>query len=270
MRTICTLMILCLALGGCGGYYTLTAGDHVAAAGSEAPVVARLQRNDFFVVEMPVKEALIRFRLEDGLERGAYTDKLGYAGTVILAETGPGRYTLRVDHGDSEGEEIGSQVPLFVWQAGRPVIAVEADSLPSAYTDGADAAAKALRSFAEQANILYLTRRAIRDHVDIRNRLEGGQYPDGPILLWQRQRWHIVRAGRFNWPRIVFESRLVSQLPELRATFPKLSAGICTSQIAARAFADAGMKTVLIGPAEFEGGDAVRRDTWADLASEGI
>ena len=74
-----------LSCGGCGGYYTLTAGDHLAAVGQDTPVVVRLQRNDFFFLNLGAKDAVMRFRIGEGVERAAYTDKLGYAGTTVAA-----------------------------------------------------------------------------------------------------------------------------------------------------------------------------------------
>jgi len=45
MRTsfLTGLLAVAMLLGGCGGYYTVTLPDHVAAAGEEAPVVVRAQ-----------------------------------------------------------------------------------------------------------------------------------------------------------------------------------------------------------------------------------
>ena len=75
MRRLVLLLSLLSAVGGCGGQYTLTVGDHVGPLGQDAAVVVRLQRNDFFVLSLPVKEAAIRFVSPDGRERAAYTDQ---------------------------------------------------------------------------------------------------------------------------------------------------------------------------------------------------
>jgi len=265
MRSRPILLLAAIVLNGCGGHYTLTVGDHVGAIGRDAPVVARLQRNDFFVLDLAVKEALMRFRVGDGTERGAYTDKLGYAGTTVASPSAPGRYPLTVDHGDFEGEEVHAEAMMFVWDPARTVVAVDADSLPVAWDARADHARAALKRLAEDANILYLTREALHSHAAIHNKLAAAGYPDGPVLLWQRQRWHIVRGGRYKLPRVVVESRLVSQLPELRKMFPKLSIGLCTSKIAARAFAAAGMQAVVIGRADVNVPKAIHRESWADL-----
>jgi len=259
-----------LALGGCGGAYTLTAGDHLAVAGQEAPVVVRLQRNDFFVLDLAVKNALMRFRAPDGRQRAAYTDKQGYAATTVPAPPKPGRYVLRVDHTDLEGQEVSAAAALFVWDGGRPGIAVAADDLPWGRSRQADAARAALHKLAERANLAYMTRRPLREHVVMRLKLMVEGYPDGPILLWQRQRWHVVRQGRFRAPRVVVESRLVSQLSELRKMFPGLSVGICASRIAAKAFASAGMRPIVIGPAAAAPAGATGRTSWSDLAEKGI
>ena len=57
--------------------------DQVAAAGKEAPVVVRLRRNDFFVLNLPMSKQPMRFRIDKGPERVAYTDKQGYAGVSL-------------------------------------------------------------------------------------------------------------------------------------------------------------------------------------------
>ena len=263
------LLVLTLATGGCGGYYTLTAGDHVAAAGQETAVVVRLQRNDFFVLNLPAKDAVMRFRIAREPERAAYTDKLGYAGTTVAAPVEPGRYTLHVNHMDFEGEEVSAVVPIYVWDANRPVVAVDADGLPRAYSADSDVAQAALLRIAETASIIYLTRKPIRRHADMHHRLDLANYPDGAVLLWRRQRWHVVRSGRFKMPRVVVESRLVSQLGELRKMFPKLSMGVCTSKLAVKAFAAAGLRVVVVGFADVSAPNLTRRISWTDLARRG-
>lgn len=269
MKRMWILLILSLAAGGCGGHYTLTAGDQIAAANQEAAVVVRLQRNDFFVLNMPTKGALMRFRVDDGTERAAYTDDLGYAAVALSAGRAPGRHTLHLDHMDFEGEEVSAEAQLYVLDAARPVVAVALDDLPMSGSSQASSAQAVLGSLARRANIIYLTRRPIREHGDAHRRLAADGYPEGPVLLWQRQRWHIVREGKYKIPRVIVEARLVSQLPELRKQFPKLAVGICGSAIAAKAFEAAGMQAVVVGPAaqQFSGPG---RESWEDLKKRGI
>jgi hypothetical protein len=269
-RQIRWVLLLWLPVGGCGGHYTLTVPDHVAAVGSEAPMVVRLQRNDFFVLDLPVPDALMRMRIGDGIERAAYTDKLGYAGTTVPAPKLGGRYPLRVDHMDHEGEEISSAARVFVWDPKQEAIAIDADSLPPPGREEAQAARLALEHLAGRANLAYFTRKDVHDHAKLRERLTEAGYPDGAILLWQRERWHIVRNGRFRLPRVVVESRLVSQLSELRKDFPDLSVGVCASELAAKAFAAAEMQVVVVGDTPVDVPNRQRRDSWADLARRGI
>jgi hypothetical protein len=269
MTRIALLVACGVHLCGCGGYYILTVPDQLAPAGGDATAVIRLQRNDFFVMAFGVEDAPMRFRAGGGTERAAYTDDLGYAGTTVPAPERPGRYALSVALQDVEGEEIGAEAPMYVWDRGRDVIAVDLDCLPRKGSDRAPQAAAALRKLSERANILYFTRESVRRHKQLHARLEGGGYPDGPILLWQRQRWHIVR-GRWNIPRIVIESRLVSQLPSLRKTFPRLEAGVGRCALSAKAFDEAGVRVVVVGDAKVNARDLTRRASWADLAEKGI
>ena len=233
-------------------------------------MVVRLQRNDFFVLNFPVKGALIRFGIPDGSERAAYTDKLGYAGTTMTAPTKPGRYTVRIDHMDSEGQEVSGVAPLFVWDPARPVVAVDIDSLPSVVSEDAVGARGALKRLTALANIVYLTREPIRKHYRMHCRLTVDGYPDGAVMRWTRQRWRIETQGRYKMPNVIVESRLISQLSEVRRTFPKLSVGICTSDLAAKAFADAQMHAVIIGDKAVNVPSLTRRESWEELAIRGI
>ena len=270
MKKISLLLMVCLATSGCGGYYTMTVGDHVGPTGTEVPVVVRLQRNDFFFLNFPVKNAVMCFRVADGELRAAYTDKSGYAGTTVPTYSKPGRYTLHVDHMDAQGEEISADVPIFLWDPKREVIAVDADALPLLNHEGADAAAASLRGLNKNADIIYLTRKPVQKHSEMHRQLETGHYPDGVILLWKHKRWRVERGGRFNLPRVVIESRLISQLPELRKMFPKLSVGICTSTIAAKTFAAAGMRSVIVGSPPAEVPNCTSRNSWTELGKKGI
>jgi hypothetical protein len=253
-----------LAAGGCGGQYTLTVGDHVGAAGGEAPVVARLQRNDFFVLNLASPDVLLRFHLDDEGPRAAYTDKRGYAGTTLVVPAQAGCRPLRVDLLDVEGREVTVEGRLYALDADRPVVAVALDDLPPRDSPEAKVAAEALRTLAGQAAIVYLTREPVRRQPRLHSRLARRDLPDGAILPWQRQRWHVDRTGRI--PKVVIETRLVSQLPELREALANLAVGICSSPQAAQAFAAAGMAPIVIGEAS-EATDGETRLSWDDIAA---
>ena len=256
--------------GGCTGHYIVTVPDQVAPAGGECAAVVRLQRSEIAVVALPVKGALMRLRIDDGLERGAYTDKIGYAGTPLPAPNEPGRHTLHVAHMDPEGDEVFKDVPAYVWDPNRPVIAVDMDSLPRSWQGKSAVAARdALQRLAEWGSVCYLTRRSVRHHPAAHRELDRGGYPDGPVLMWQRERWHIVRESRWR-VRIVVESRLVSQLPGLRRMFPRLDMGITGSPLGAKAFSGAGMRVVVVGSAHAAGPNVIRCSSWADLAQQVI
>ena len=100
MRQTLTATCLALLCAGCGGQYLLTVSDQVAPAGGEAAVVVRLQRSEFYMVYVAVKDAAIRLQVGRGKDRGAYTDALGYAGTTLPAPETVGRYMLSVRHLD--------------------------------------------------------------------------------------------------------------------------------------------------------------------------
>ncbi len=269
MLRMCWAWVWVVAAAGCGGHYILAVPDQIAPSGGQAVAVVRLQRNDFFVLSLAEKDALIRFRAADGVGRAAHTDKLGYAGAAVAVPAVVGRYVMVVEHTDHEGDEIRAEAPLYVWDAGRAVVAVDLDCLPHSRSSEAKDARRALKRLAAGANLLYLTRRPVRRHAEAHAFLDKLNYPDGPVLLWQRERWHIVRTGRFRIPRIVIETRMVSRLAELRKTFPGLKAGVCTGQPAARGLSDAGLKCVVVGGAKLDSPNVTRRKSWALLADKG-
>lgn len=267
----CLAGLLSAAVGGCGGHYILTVPDQVAPAGGEATTVVRLQRNDFFVLSLAVKEAAMRFQVAGRLERGAYTDKFGYAGTVVPVPAEPGVYPMRVSHLDIHGDEVTAEADAYIWPPDRPAVAVDLDCLPGLWLGDSKDASAALRRLIVEANLIYMTRQSTRHHRRIKRTLAKAGYPKGPVLLWRRQRWHISREGRFKLPRVVIESRLVSQLAELRKALPGLAAGVCDSSLAAKSLAAAGLKVILIGSARPDvDTELIRRDSWAHLAREGL
>lgn len=254
--------------GGCGGYYLLTVPDQIASPGGAAVPVARLQRNDFFVLALPVPDAPLRFQIANGPQRGCGTDEDGYGAVRFAAPAETGRYPLHVMLQDVEGEEINATVPLYVWDPSRAVLAVDLEVLPPEGSAGETAAAWALQSLACDLRILYLTRDQRPTQRSVHERLRRGGYPDGPVMLWQRERWRLDESGTI--PRVVVESRLVSQLGELKLEFPGLWAGLCHSDLARKAFQAAGMKSVIVGPSTISGDDVVHRRTWTELAEQGI
>jgi len=271
--------LLCIAifaplLGGCGGHYILTVPDQVTVTGQDVTTVVRLQRNDFFVLSLASKASAMRFQVPPLAERAAYTDELGYAGAAVPAPEAPGRYTMRVSHMDYEGEEVHAEAPLYVWRAQRPVLAVDMDALPGLGLQSlkaAEGASDALRRLHETHHIIYFTREEVEQHARRHETLESLGYPDGPVLLWQRQRWHVARQERWpHMPYVVVESRLVSQLDGLREMLPNLKASLCAGRLAAEAYAEAGLNVIVIGEASVGREDVRRFRNWRELAEAGL
>ena len=94
--------------------------------------------------------------------------------------------------------------------------------------------------------------------------------PDGPVLVWLRSYWHLVRTGRLSVPKIITEARLVCDLARMRKTFSGLTVGISDSPAAIRAFARAKMKPVIVGVARVDDVRGFRRTTWSRLAAGGL
>jgi hypothetical protein len=274
MRKLLVGIMLGLLAGlstGCGGYYIMTVPDQLAPENGEMVPVARMQRNDFFVLALPINHAPMRFRINQAPMKSAWSDKIGYAAVHFdLGEPPydfePGRHIMRVSMLDLEGEEVHTEVPAYIWPADVPVVAVDMDALPREASVGEEDAAAALGDLAGKANIIYLTRNSRTTQEVAHLRLRRGGFPDGPVLLWQRKRWHIVRDGKFKLPRVVVESRLDSQLPQLARDFPNFAAGVTSSSLAAKAFVDAGLPTIVINNAQLQGSMLTHTD-WRGLIS---
>jgi hypothetical protein len=179
-----------------------------------------------------------------------------------------------VAHLDRWGNEVRSSGRAFVWDANVPLLAVDADSIP-ALGPGARQAGKALARLGEAARIAYFTRKPPSLHDDLRRHLDRQGCPEGPVLLWRSEQWHVI-SKPMRLPRLVVEQRLVSQLSVLRELFQNLQAGISADASASRAFLQAGLKPVIIGSpvlmglSESQRSQAIVRESWRDLAERGI
>jgi hypothetical protein len=262
VKRLALLLGIACACTGCVEFYTLTVPDHVAAAGSEAPVIVRLQQNDLFFVRMSSPDQPIRFQIDDGVERNAHSDKAGYAATLLPMPEKRGFYLMEVNLSDLEGDEVMRYSRTYVWDSQEPVLAVDADFLLK--SGNADAVEALNRVLNRGINIIYFTRKGVDDHFSLHTRLEMASYPDGPVLAWKREFYRIEKISRFR-ARVVVDKQLVSQLPTLRTMFPNMQAGLCDSALAAEAFSEAGMEVLMIGDDNIPTGMTGRRVTWSDL-----
>jgi hypothetical protein len=265
MRALLLLALLSAAVGGCSGHYVISAPDQVAAAGGQAATVVRLQKHEFAGVLLPVKRLPVRLQTPGGPLRGAFTDDAGYAAATVPAPSESGLYTMEVALQDRRGDEAAARAPFYVFRPDAAVTAVDLGALP----DKSDPAARsALTALAAKGGVIYMTTGPLSRTADIRSRLLAQGYPDGPILLWQSQGWHVVRDGAL--PRIVVESRLVSPLDHLRTILPGLTHGITSQDDGARELARAGLKVVFIGRENpHVKGVSFRRD-WTEVAAVGL
>ena len=274
------LMAACvMALCGCGGEYILTVPDLVAPPGETANVVIRLERYEFASLRMTVEGAPMRFQVGKLLEVGAYTDEMGftglltdagYAGTAVPMPETEGTYVLNVSLQDNEGDQAHVETPVYVWARGSALTAVDLDSLPVAEEMDAVYARAALAAVAMTSHVVYLTQAGVGDKAALREKIVTAGYPDGPVFTWRRSTLHFVRTGPLRLPQFVRESRLVMHMRYLKALYPGLAGGICTTSGAAAELAEAGIMPVLVGEADVEGLTVTRRSTWSDLARRGV
>jgi uncharacterized protein YceK len=268
MRTLClSLLIAAALLGGCSGEYVITAPDQVADANGTAATVVRLQRQEFWFYAESVEGALLRLRIGEAGQRGAYTDELGYAATSVLAPAEPGVYALSVDLQDDVGVEASRRARAYVWPADQRIYAVDYDALPPAASDEARQAAEALgRLAAGGAALCYMTRRGVDEHHRVHEELASRGCPDGPVLLWQREYSHLVYDEWWKLPRLVVETRLVSELETLRERFANVAGGITSRPLAAKAFEQAGLPCLMVGSARApDVGELRRVEGWTQL-----
>jgi len=278
MTTLAAILACVWAQAGCGGEYILNVPDQIAQIGQTANVVIRLERYEFASLRMSVEGAPIRLQVGDLLEHGAYTDEMGYtglvtedgyAGTAVDVPDEEGKYVLKISLQDDLGDEAYAEAPVYVWPRDVRVTAVDLDALPGAEDPVAGLAKAALDAIAATSRIVYLTQNDVADKPASRKKITACGYPDGPVSTWRRSYWHFVRTGKLRLPRFVVESRLVMHLRYLRALFPGLKAGVCTSEAAAREFAKWGIRPVLVGPVDAVDLDATRRLDWWHLMKRG-
>jgi hypothetical protein len=254
------VMVLALVVG-CGGGYVMTVPDQVVPAGRQAALIAMLQHYEVYKWARPEEGSVLRFSIDDGPMLAAYTDKLGYAGVTMPAPSVDGVYRISVHHMDPDGDEAMGCGWLFVWDPRRAVTAVDLDAVG----EEDSSAAEALVRVARDSNIIYLTSDPGWHDMKARRRLERQMLPNGPILLWQREKWRLTQDDRLRTPKLVIDTRMVSPLEQLRELFPTLCRGITASQDSADAFAAAGLTPVVINSPKVKG-EVEHLTSWAQLA----
>ena len=178
------LLIFALAVaGGCGGEYVMTAPDVPALPGEDAPVVVRLQRQEFWFYWPPINDAAVTFR-SDGHVRCARTDKHGYAAAGFPAPDEPGVVRVALHHQDSLGYTVSGQVHVFALSPDRPVAAVDMDSRPAG-GKALNAAAEALGRIARKGQMIYLTQDCAAEPGQAHGVLDVAGLPPGPVVPWR-------------------------------------------------------------------------------------
>ena len=84
---------------------------------------------------------------------------------------------------------------------------------------------------------------------------------------WQQELWHFTGEGGMT--RLVVENRLINTLAFLRTRFPQLKAGLCRTPDAAKAFAEAGLKTYVVSGEKVSQLGVIARP-WSQIAKSGL
>jgi len=179
-----------LGLGGCGGEFILSVPDTVTAMGQDAPVVVRLQQQEFWKLTPALKDALLQMWVLPDRKRAAYTGKAGYAATTVPTPEAAGRYTLTVCHQDHRGDEISRTGSVFVLDDRRAVLAVDWEAIDS--DEGARAAVEPLRRLQQAGiQIVYLSAERTRRPGEAHQWLAEHNLPDGAVISWGwRRNWY--------------------------------------------------------------------------------
>ena len=253
------------ALAGCGGEYQLLVPDQIAAKGAQTDTVLRLMRDEFAGLMLPMKDAPLRCRVEEGPLVSARTDAQGYAGMNVPVGDQPGLFHMRVEMQESHGRELRQFVPVYVWDARMSVVAIEYDAVKA--PSDVVAVRDALNKIATNAYIIYLTDQPVEQHGLIHLHLRDTKLPDGAVMSWQQEGWHFTGQGAMT--HLVIEDRVVSPLAFLRVKFPHLRTGLCQTPMAAKAFFEAGMKVYAVGKEKLPQPAAIARP-WVEIAKTGL
>lgn len=248
MKILMTVSIAAALLAGCSGEYILTIGDQVATAGQSAAAVARLQQNEFAGIRRDIEGVPLRFYVENSRQRGAFTDELGYAGTMVPVPEEPGIYRMHVTMQNNDGDTARTHTPVTVYDPEASIVAIDLDALPDTDDPTHEDAVTALQKLTAKAELLYLTRQDAYDIEPAKRKIRRADYPEGPVLTWRREYRYVARSGPLKLPRIVTESRLVGQLGYLRQALPNIEFGICSDVEAAQAFKGAEITPILVDP----------------------
>jgi len=239
------LAVVSLSAGGCSGQHAFTVPDQVATVGGETATVVRLTRQEFASLYLPVREALVRFQAESGPQRGAFTDKQGYAFAAVPVGSTTGMFYMHLAYTSNlRGDEYDTYVPTYVWDPQCSVTAIELDALP--LNQMAGPSQDAMAKLAGGSYIIYFTPEAVSKHEELHRRLKQAGYPDGPIFQWQREAWRVEKDPKTGIPHLVMAGKMVSTLEYLRVQFPHLQAGVASTRLGRGTFEDAGMKVLTL------------------------
>ncbi|MDY7010755.1 MAG: hypothetical protein SVV80_08395 [Planctomycetota bacterium] len=252
MRRIILLLTTAI-LGGCSGEYILTAPDAAVLAGQDAPLVVRLQRRELWRYAPPQTGAAVTFQLGEGSPQCARTDEAGYAALSIKAPGQPGQYNVALYHQDINGDSAKGAAAIYVLAPDKPIAVVDTDSLPRSDKQVAQAVGAIVR-IQLTAQVIYVTKKYSGRPARARELLTGHGYPDGPVVPYSgtRRWWKRHRSG-------------ADAMEELHRRFPKLRWGITDDDDAAEAFANAGLKVLIIGREKVEIEDVERFGSWAEV-----
>jgi len=232
MFRTCFRLALLSCLAGCGGQYRLASPDQLAEPAGEALTIARLTRQEVYLLDLPVKNALLRFYIaseqQQASQRAAFSDSEGCASAAVPVPDKPGVHSIVITHQDIDGKVVWTQVPLYVWPADSALVAVEIEAIPTC-GENAEHARAALNELSTSRKVVYLTTKSLRHHHKLHSRLANENLPAGPIVAWTPEQ---ITPGQ------------AEPLSEIRRMFPNLTAGICASRKSAKALQSAGLEAM--------------------------
>ena len=251
VRTI-LMLVLAVGLGGCGGEFILSVPDTVTTVGQNAPVVVRLQQQEFWRLARPMEDALMQVWALPKQKRAAYTSKQGYASAAVPVAERLGPHTLTVCHQDDRGNEVCRNGTIFVLDDRLAVLAIGWEAIED--EQDARAAAEPLRRLQQGGiQIVYLATHLAARPGEAHRWLSRHNLPDGPVLSW---------GWRRNW---YFKAvQVTGSLPIARRMLPGMMIAAGREDDLLRAAEQAGMVAIHVGAGRGEQFGQVAN--WAELA----
>jgi hypothetical protein len=216
---VCRLLALLtpVLVTGCASPYLLTVEDTVSGRGKKAQFFGKLEYRGVAVFNPGVRDRNLRFYLDDRLIGIRHTDDKGYAKLKHPFPTAGDRRLL-VTYEDGPKRLAETAARIFVWDRYDPILVVDIDDTlcqtrvlalladnddPSPPLPGAP---ETLQILSRRFHIVYLTGRPREMIPKTRRWLEKNQFPVGPVLTWD--------IDKYPWSQADYKKKRIDKLQD--------------------------------------------------------